>query len=131
MRRAGRRDPRRVTRVLARADCRGPPASRLEQDRPQLPGHLRCGVPQVATDVGGTSEALIDTETGLLCPPGDPAALAERLVRILGDEPGRTAMGAAGRERHDELFTVERMVELTASVYGRVLASRPSRSSSS
>lgn len=102
---------------------------------------MACGVPQVATDVGGTSEALIDGETGLLCPPGDSSALADRLVRILSDDPGRAAMGAASRERHDRLFTVERMVERTADLYERVLggtldearhsAARPARSSSS
>jgi glycosyltransferase involved in cell wall biosynthesis len=102
---------------------------------------MACGVPQVATDVGGTSEALVEGETGLLCPPGDPAALAARLVELLSDPSRRDAMGAAARERHDTLFTVERMVERTAGVYRLVLAgsqgadsheaARPSRSSSS
>ncbi len=102
---------------------------------------MACGVAQVATDVGGTSEALLDGETGLLCPPGDPAALAGRVVEILGDARRRSAMGTAARERHDRLFTVDRMVERTAEVYEQVLAraggqgahraARPSRSSSS
>ena len=83
---------------------------------------MACGVPQVATDVGGTAEALVEGETGLLCPPGDSAALAARLVELLSDPSRREAMGAAARERHDALFTVERMVERTAGVYRLVLA---------
>ncbi len=82
---------------------------------------MACGVPQVATDVGGTAEALVDGETGFLCPPGDPLALAERIVQALREPDRLAVMGEAGRERHDELFTVERMVARTAEVYEHVL----------
>jgi glycosyltransferase involved in cell wall biosynthesis len=79
-----------------------------------------CGVPQVATDVGGTREAVVP-ETGLLVPPGDPAALAEAVVALLQDPQRRAAMGAASRARHAERFTVERMVAATAALYDRLL----------
>jgi glycosyltransferase involved in cell wall biosynthesis len=79
-----------------------------------------CGVPQVATDVGGTREAVVP-ETGLLVPPGDPAALAEAVVALLQDPQRRAAMGAASRARHAERFTVERMVGATAALYDRLL----------
>lgn len=102
---------------------------------------MACGVPQVATDVGGTSEALLDGETGLLCPPGDPEALAARIIEVLRDPERGAAMGSAGRARHDRLFTIDRMVEGTAGVYELALAGahgdpahprpRPARSSSS
>ena len=58
---------------------------------------MACGVPQVATDVGGTAEAVAEGETGLLCPPEDPAALADRIVRLLDDADRRAAMAAASR----------------------------------
>jgi glycosyltransferase involved in cell wall biosynthesis len=83
---------------------------------------MACGVPQVATDVGGTAEALVDGETGLLCPPGDPVALAQRLVEALSDPERLLRMGSAGRERHDSLFTVDRMVARTAELYDRLVA---------
>lgn len=86
---------------------------------------MACGVPQVATNVGGTSEALVDGETGLLCPPRDPGALAERLVEALSDDARRAAMGVAARRRHDRLFTVERMVARTAEVYEKALDGAP------
>jgi glycosyltransferase involved in cell wall biosynthesis len=79
-----------------------------------------CGVPQVATDVGGTSEALVP-ETGLLVPPGDPSALADAVVALLRDPERREAMAVASRARHAERFTVERMVAETAAVYDAVL----------
>jgi glycosyltransferase involved in cell wall biosynthesis len=82
---------------------------------------MACGVPQLATDVGGTREAVAEGETGLLCPPGDPAALADRLVRLLRDEDLRRRMGEASRQRFDERFRIEAMLDGTAAVYRSVL----------
>jgi glycosyltransferase involved in cell wall biosynthesis len=58
---------------------------------------LACGTPVVATAVGGIPEQVADGENGFLVPPGDAAALADRLARILGDdrEATRLAAGAA------------------------------------
>jgi len=84
---------------------------------------LACGVPQVATDVGGVLEAVADGETGRLCPPGDPEALAESVIGLLREAPGREAMAAASRERHRSRFSLEPMVAGTAAVYDGVLVS--------
>jgi glycosyltransferase involved in cell wall biosynthesis len=81
---------------------------------------LACGVPQVATDVGGTGEA-VTPETGRLVPPHDPPALAEALAELLADEAKRAAMGEASRARHAERFGIERMVAATAEVYAKAL----------
>ncbi len=81
---------------------------------------LACGVPQVATDVGGSGEA-VTRETGALVPPGDPAALAAQVVELLADAPRRAAMAEASRDRHRRLFGVERMVAETVDVYAGVL----------
>lgn len=56
-----------------------------------------CGVPAVASDVAGLRESVRQGETGLLVPPGDPAALAGALVALLRDPARRRAMGAAAR----------------------------------
>ena len=87
---------------------------------------MACGVPQVATDVGGTSEAVDDGDTGLLCPPGSPPALAERILTLLGDPARCGRMGERSRSRHESRFRVEGMVERTAAVYEAV-AERPRR----
>jgi glycosyltransferase involved in cell wall biosynthesis len=77
---------------------------------------LACGVPVVASAVGGTPEA-ITPDVGTLVPPGDAAGLADAVIALLRDAPRRTAMGEAGRRRHAERFGLERMVAATAAVY--------------
>jgi glycosyltransferase involved in cell wall biosynthesis len=83
---------------------------------------MACGVPQVATDVGGTGEATLDGETGFLCPPHDPPALAEQVVKLLRDPNLRELMGQAARARHEREFRLDAMVAKTAALYDRVLA---------
>jgi glycosyltransferase involved in cell wall biosynthesis len=84
-----------------------------------------AGVPVVASAVGGLVEAVADGETGLLVPPRDPPALAAAVARLLLDRPLRDRMGAAGRSRVRERFSVGAMVEGTRAVYGRMLAGAP------
>jgi glycosyltransferase involved in cell wall biosynthesis len=81
---------------------------------------LACGTPTVATDVGGTSEAVVP-ETGMLVPPDQPAALAAAVGELLADPERRSAMAVAARERHDERFTLGRMVAQTAAVYDELV----------
>ena len=71
----------------------------------------------IATTAGGTPEAAVDGETGILVPPGDPELLAAAIER-LAREPGlREAYGRAGYRRIAAHFTTERMVERTLTVY--------------
>jgi glycosyltransferase involved in cell wall biosynthesis len=84
---------------------------------------LACGVPQVATDAGGTAEA-VSPATGVIVPRNDPDALARALIELLGDSASRQRMAEASVERHRALFGVERMASETAAVYESVLASR-------
>ena len=58
-----------------------------------------AGVPVVATSVGGTPEVVADGVDGFLVPPGDPEALARRILDVLWLEEERIAMGRRGRER--------------------------------
>jgi phosphatidylinositol alpha-1,6-mannosyltransferase len=66
------------------------------------------GVPAVAGDSGGASEAVVHGETGLvLARPGDPAALAAVLERLLDDAGVRTRLGHQARCRIETNFTYE------------------------
>lgn len=56
------------------------------------------GLPVVAHDVGGVSEAVVDGTTGLLVPPDRPAQLAAAFEKLIHDAPLRAKLGAAGRE---------------------------------
>lgn len=79
--------------------------------------------PVVASAVGGLPELIDDGVQGLLVPPGDAAALAAALRRVLGDAALRARLGDAGRVRAESFSTVA-MARGTASVYERALAAR-------
>ena len=66
-----------------------------------------AGVPVVATAVGGTPEVVVDRVNGFLVPPGDPVALASRILDVLGLGGARKAMGERGRDRVRAEFTFE------------------------
>lgn len=82
---------------------------------------MACGVPQVATDVGGTREA-VGAQTGLLVPARRPAALAEAIIELLGDAPRRRELADASLRLHAQRFTERTMVAGTAAVYRDVLS---------
>jgi glycosyltransferase involved in cell wall biosynthesis len=82
---------------------------------------LACGVPVVATRVGGTPEA-VSEDVGTLVDPGDAAGLAEAIVALLTDPERRRAMAAAARARHAERFGLQQMLDGTAAVYDELVA---------
>lgn len=71
---------------------------------------MACAKPVIGTRAGGIPEAVTDEDTGLLVPPHDEAALAAAIVRILKDPALAARLGASGRQRAAEYFSVERMV---------------------
>ena len=73
--------------------------------------------PVVATAIGGTDEAVVAGETGLLVPAGDAPALAAAVARIAGDGDLSAAMGAAGRERAHASFTAAGMASAVEATY--------------
>jgi glycosyltransferase involved in cell wall biosynthesis len=80
------------------------------------------GRPVVATRAGGLPDAVEDGVTGLLVPPGDPAALRGALERLLGDAELRRRLGAAGRERARATFSRRAAAERTVALYREVAA---------
>jgi glycosyltransferase involved in cell wall biosynthesis len=82
---------------------------------------MACGLPVVATRVGGTPEAVVDGTTGVLVPPGEPAALAEAILRIAADDELARRMGAAGRRRAEANSDVRTMVGRYESLYQEIL----------
>ena len=64
-----------------------------------------AGVPIVATDVGGTSEVIVDGTTGYLVRPNDPQQLATQLNSLLSDSNLQRGMADAGRRLVSENFT--------------------------
>jgi glycosyltransferase involved in cell wall biosynthesis len=80
-----------------------------------------AGVPVVATAVGGNPEMVEDGLNGLLVPPRDAAALADAVCRLLGDPDRARGMGAEGRRRVAERFSLASMVHRTAALYDELL----------
>jgi glycosyltransferase involved in cell wall biosynthesis len=89
---------------------------------------MAAGRPVVATAIGGTEEAVINGETGLLVPPHDPAALAAAIRSLLSDPPLGRRLGLAGRERALREFSAEKMVREVTELYERILSRRPTTS---
>ena len=89
---------------------------------------MACGLPLVATTAGALPEVVgRDGETGLLVPPGDPAALAAALDRVLGDAHLRQNLAHAGRSRALRLFNWKVCAEATAEHYRGVIGERAVR----
>jgi glycosyltransferase involved in cell wall biosynthesis len=87
----------------------------------------------VASDVGGLPEIVEPGRTGLLVPPGDPAALAAALLELVRNPERTAAMGAAGRERALTAFSQERCTDGIEALYRAALETgvrRRSRTSS-
>jgi glycosyltransferase involved in cell wall biosynthesis len=73
---------------------------------------MAAGVPVVSTDVGGVSEAVDDGTSGLLAPIGDSKALADGVLRLLGDSELALRMGQAAQRGVQEFDTAEMMDRL-------------------
>jgi glycosyltransferase involved in cell wall biosynthesis len=85
---------------------------------------MRAGLPCVATAVGGNPEVVVEGRTGFLVPSDDPAALADRILRLLRDRELRVRMGEASRQRLIETFTVQKMTDQVVASYQRTLAEK-------
>ncbi len=83
-----------------------------------------CGVPVVASRVGGVPETLIDGETGFLVAPGDAADLALGVAALLSDDARREAMAVAARRHVIQDFALELMVDRYHDLYRTITMER-------
>jgi rhamnosyl/mannosyltransferase len=83
---------------------------------------MAAGKPVVCTELGtGTSFVNVDGETGFVVPARDPHALADAIARLMDDAALRARLGAAGRARVRQEFTLDKMVTRVMQVYDHVL----------
>jgi len=75
-------------------------------------------VPCIATSVSGIPELIEDDVTGLLAPPGDPAALAQALSSLIRDPARRAALAVAGERRVRAAFAMRSGIEALAERFG-------------
>ncbi|MBW3611541.1 MAG: glycosyltransferase family 4 protein [Actinobacteria bacterium] len=118
-------DPAEVPGHLARMDVAVAPYPALDGfyfSPLKLYEYLAAGLPVVASSVGQVAEVLDHGRTGVLCPPGDPAALAAALAGLRADPRRCQALGRAGRaevvRRHSWCQVVERVLALAGAGRG-------------
>jgi glycosyltransferase involved in cell wall biosynthesis/phosphoheptose isomerase len=81
---------------------------------------MACGVPVVASAVGGLIDTVVDGATGVHVPPRDPDRLACALASLLADDDLRVRYGRAGVERARRRYDWRRIAAATLDVYERV-----------
>ena len=72
---------------------------------------MACGKPVIATSVDGTTEAVIDGETGILVPPRDPESLARAIINLLSSRELLKEYGEKGYQRAKDHFSLENQVK--------------------
>jgi glycosyltransferase involved in cell wall biosynthesis len=78
---------------------------------------MACGLPVVASAVGGLHGTIEDGQSGYLVPSGEVEPLAQRLTALLCDGALRASIGTAARERVTREFSWARTVQATVNVY--------------
>jgi glycosyltransferase involved in cell wall biosynthesis len=86
-----------------------------------------AGKPIIASRIGGLQDSVADEESGLLVPPGDRAALAAALRRLIGDDDLRERMGAAAAARQASLFSAGTVLPQYEEAYELAIATRQAR----
>lgn len=84
---------------------------------------MAAGLPVVATAVGGVPELVEDGETGVLVPPNDPRAMADVVLALIEDPDLARRLGEAGRQRVEEHFSAERVIQGHVELYRRLIDS--------
>lgn len=109
----GRVTPDEVPRFLRAADFFVLPSHSEGMSQAVLEA-MDCGLPVVATRVGGIPEAVLDGQTGLLVEPRNVEQLRQALERMIADEAFRLAAGQRGQQHAREVFDSERNASLLA-----------------
>jgi glycosyltransferase involved in cell wall biosynthesis len=78
---------------------------------------MACGLPVLATSVGGLTDTVVDGVTGVLVPPRRPAQLRSALRALLDDPVKRSFLGATGRDRVESRYPWRQIAQDSVRVY--------------
>jgi glycosyltransferase involved in cell wall biosynthesis len=81
---------------------------------------LACGLPALATAVGGSPEVIEDGVNGVLVPPEDAGLLADGLLHLARDPDHARTLGAAARQTIEARFSMETVVQRYEELYVRL-----------
>jgi phosphatidylinositol alpha-mannosyltransferase len=110
-----------LTAELLAAKVLAAPSIGMESFGMVLTRAFACAMPVVASDIDGYRDVMTD-DTGLLVPPGEPAALAEAVATLLEDEPLRRRLGSAARTVAAERYSWDSIAQRLAEIYELVTA---------
>lgn len=82
---------------------------------------MACGLPVIATDVGGNSELIEAGKTGVVVPAGDVPAMAREIIGLATQREKARTMGLDGRKRVEQTFSMTAMVKQYQDLYDRCL----------
>jgi glycosyltransferase involved in cell wall biosynthesis len=117
---------REVTAVLSAMDL-GALSSNSETSAYGVSEAMAMGLPVVATAVGGVPELIRHGETGWLCPPRDPEALADGLARFITNPGEARRIGEQARRFVRDELSLARMADRLETVYADALTARARR----
>ena len=116
----GRVSPATLRDWYAAADVFALPSSSEAQGIVALEA-MACGLPVVASAVGGLHGTIDDSDNGFLVPAGEPEPLAQRLLSLLSSPALRESIGAAALRKVSREFSWQRTVQATVEVYRELL----------
>jgi glycosyltransferase involved in cell wall biosynthesis len=79
---------------------------------------MATGLPVVSTRIGGIPEMMVENETGFLVEPGDAAALADAIEKVIDDRLLAQRLGQGGCERAQEFFSIDKNVRQLCALLG-------------
>lgn len=97
------------------------PTKRVEGFPMVIVEAMFAGIPTVAFDWGGVSDAVIDGKTGFLIEAGKNGEFAEKLVKLIDDFEMRQKMGNSSREIAEKDYTIDTMVDRYEKIFTEVL----------
>jgi len=106
-----------IAEVEAAFDVAVLPSVGCDASSASLKEAMALGVPVISSDIGGARGIIEDGVTGFIVPPGDPAALAGALRRVLADRDAARAMARRAREEVERRYSVKRLCDQTLQAY--------------
>jgi glycosyltransferase involved in cell wall biosynthesis len=88
---------------------------------------MAAGAAVVATDVGGTAEALVNGRNGILIPPARPQVMAEAILRLVDNPSVARELGADAQRTIHDRYSLDRMVASTEALYDHLLSRKQRR----
>jgi glycosyltransferase involved in cell wall biosynthesis len=82
---------------------------------------MSCGLPVVATNIGGNNEVISNDFNGFLVPPKSPKALSEVILKLLKDNQLRQRIGEAARHTIEKSYTWDKIADNVENCYRSLL----------